>query len=844
MILGDEAFKERTGNIAETYFSIRRENGPVRAAIWYWGEICKLVPRYIIELIQWRFVLFKNYFKISLRNLRKHKAYSFINIFGLALGLASCFLILLWTQEEKSYDRFHVKAPLLYRVINELDFGPNQSLTPNCAFPVGPTMKEEFPEVQEFSRFWRSRKLLISYKNKRFFEEGFVFADPGFLSMFSFPLIQGDPKSVLATPDSIVLTEAYAKKYFGSQDPIGKTLITNNDYNYKVTGIVKDLPSNSDFHFDFMASMESAQAQGTKVHWTAWWYPTYVSLQPHSSFQDLNSRLTHWAEEHGDSAATYSLQPLKEIHLYGLGGNGVIRSISFFSILALLILIIACINYMNLTTARDGTRVREIGIRKVMGADRRKISFQFLSESILMAFLALAAAVLLVSLFLPIFNNLAGTHLQTGSFLNGSLLLGIALITLLTGIMAGSYPAFFLSSLQAARILKGNSLPRRQGKSHLIFRKLLVIIQFSLAVVLIIGTVVVSRQMDFIQNRALGMEREHLVYMRLQGENNLWSKFNSLKTELKQNTGVADVTAATGLPFVRVPSEWGQLDWPGKSDENRFNMNHMAVDPDFIKTFKTSLVQGRFFKENSYSDASNFVLNETAVKATGLESPLGQHFRLLNKTGMIIGVIKDFHFSSLHRRIEPLILHVMPYDYWAYNHYVFVRIDNRDIPKTIADLKADWEKIVPEYPFTFEFLDDRINSLYQEEKKLRSILNLFTALAVAISCLGLFGLTSFLIAKRSKEIGIRKVLGASIPGITAHFSQEFLKLVLLANLIAGPVAFWLMSRWLRNFAYKTDFTWMIFAAAMGISLGIAMLTVSYQTIKAARADPVKALKYE
>jgi putative ABC transport system permease protein len=644
-----------------------------------------------------------------------------------------------------------------------------------------------------------------------------------------------------------------AAKYFGSQDPVGKTIRIQNQNDYIVTGVIKNIPKNSHLQFGFVASMERAVILGARTHWSGWLYHTYVLLQPNASSQEVNAKLEQWIKTKDSEETRYYLQPLSDIHMFGLQGEGAIRPLSLFSALALLILIIACINYMNLATARARARTKEIGLRKVVGAKRNNIVRQFLSESILFAFFALLISVLLVTLFLPVFNQISGKELEMNLVQNKFLFLGLVGITLMTGALAGSYPALFLSSFEPDRILKGTLSAKKTGARTASIRKVLVVFQFVLTIILIISTTTVYRKMSFIKNQNLGFDKEYLIYTQLRSEGNLWDQYDAqktwqnyktLKNELSQNPDILDVSSATCLPFGSMGSEFGQLDWEGKDPEFQFEMNHMAVDPHFLKTFQLEMVEGRFLSDAFSSDSQNFVLNEAAVNATGLDSPLGKRFQLLDKTGIIIGVIEDFHFAPLHKKIEPLVLHLMPYQYWMYRNYVFARIKTDNISRTIASIESIWDKVIPEYPFEFHFLDDTIEARYRSEQRLETILRIFTILAISISCFGLFGLISFTAQTRAKEIGIRKVLGASVGSVVRLLSKEFVVLVVLANIIAWPVAYFVMTGWLKNFAYRTEIGLATFLLSGFIALVIAILTVCYQSIKAALANPVNSLRYE
>jgi len=845
------------GDYEELYADIAQTRGKSRAHAWYWIQIMKSIYSGITINVWWSLAMFKNYLTIALRHLKRHKIYSFINISGLALGMACCVLILLWINDEIRYDRFHEQTENIYRVVNDLNYGPVSQITRGTAYPLGPAMKEEIPEVREVVRLLPTRRLLVAHGDKKYYETNFLFADPSLFKIFTFPFIHGNPNTALSSPSSIVITQDMALKYFGNQDPLGKTIQTLNQNDFTVTGVIENIPRNSHLQFGFVGSTERAVAMGARTHWTGWLYSTYVLLQPNTSFEEVNAKLEEWIKtkdaEESRYESRYYLQPLTDIRLYGLQGEGTIRSLSFFSTLALLILIIACINYMNLATARAGTRAKEIGLRKVIGAKRNNISKQFLSESVLFAFFSLLISILLVALFLPIFNQISGKDLSLNLAQYKFLFLGILGITVLTGVLSGSYPALFLSSFEPNRILKGTLFGKKFGARTASIRKGLVVFQFVLTIVLIISTTTVYRQMNFIKNRELGFDKNYLIYMQLRSEGNLWErydaqkvwlKYKTLKNELSQNPNILEMAAATCLPFGSMGDEFGQLDWEGKDPEYQVSMNHMAVDSHFFETFQLEMIEGRFLSDEFPSDSQNFILNETAVKTIGLESPVGKRFRLLDKTGKIIGVIKDFHFAPLRNEIRPLVLHLVPYQYWMYRNYVFARIRADNVSRTIASIEKTWERAIPEYPFEFQFLDDTIDAMYRSEQRLEMILRIFTFLAISISCFGLFGLISFTAEQRTKEIGIRKVLGASMGSVVRLLSKEFVILVILSNIIAWPVAYFVMTRWLKSFAYRTEIGFVTFLFSALAAFVIALLTVCFQSIKAASASPVKSLRYE
>ncbi len=841
------------GDYEELFAEIAAARGNFRALVWYWIQIAKSIWAGLSVRIWWSLSMLKSYLISALRSLKRHKIYAFINISGLAIGIACCVLILMWIGDEIQYDRFHERTKNLYRVVNDLNYGPFSQITAGSAYPLGPAMKEEIPEISEIVRILPTRKMMVAYGEKRYYEENFIFADPSLLTMFTFPLVQGDPRTVLSSPSAVVITQEMAYKYFGTQDAIGKTIRTQNQNDYIVTGVLDNIPRISHLRFGFVASIERAVAMGARTHWSGWLYHTYVLLQPNTTFREVNAKLEEWIKTKDSEEARYFLQPLSEIHMLGLQGDGAIRPLSLFTPLALFILIIACINYMNLATARAGTRAKEIGLRKVAGAKKSNILKQFLSESVLFAFFALTISILLVWLFLPVFNQVSGKELNMDLLRNDFLFIGILSITLLTGVLAGSYPAFFLSSFQPDKILKGNISTKKTGAGTAVIRKGLVVFQFVLTIMLIICATTVYRQMSFIKNRNLGFDKSHLLYTQMQSQGNLWDQFDAektwmkyetLKNELSKNPDILDVSAATCLPFGSMGDEFGQLDWEGKDPDYQVEMNHMAVDPYFFETFQLQMIEGRFLSDEFSSDSQNFILNEAALKATGLESPVGKRFRLLDKTGIITGVINDFHFAPLREEIKPLVIHLMPYQYWMYRVYVFVRVRSETISKTIASIEEIWDKAIPEYPFEFQFLDETIDARYRSEQRLERILRIFTFLAIAISCFGLFGLISFTAQSKTKEIGIRKVLGASTGNVVRLLTKEFVVLVVLANAIAWPLAYFATNGWLKNFAYRTKIGLMTFLFSGFLALAIAIFTVCFQSMKAARANPVDSLRYE
>jgi len=786
--------------------------------------------------------VFKNYLKIAARNILKHRGTSFINISGLAIGMACTILIFLWVQDEMSYDRFHVNTNEIHRIVQDplRASDTHEAVTPGI---LGGVMEKEFPEVVKSARFSPLR-LRFKYGNESFLEKGGV-ADPEFFEMFTFPFIKGDSQKAFSDPFSIVITEKVAKKYFASEDPIGKVLSTINKTDFKVTGVIKSVSHNSHLQFDYLIPFKLLKRFGTKIdNWSNVSFYTYVLLREGSSRQEVDQKLKKLIEERDPGHNMYYLQPLTRIHLYSnfnfdISSHGDIEFVTIFSLIAIFVLLIACINFMSLSTARSVRRAREIGIRKVVGATRLQLIIQFLGESILLAFIGGLLALVVVIFVLPFFNNLVEKPLSI-DFSNLKSILGFAALVLFTGIVSGSYPAFFLSSYQPKKVLKTLMNKEANSRSPLL-QKLLVVIQFALAIILISGTIVVYNQLGFIKNAKLGFDKNNLIHMPLRVN---VPKYEVLKNRLFQNPGILGVTASDYL-LTSVRSGTSSADWEGKAPNTQIQMNILSVDYDYLKTYKMEMREGRFFSKEFPSDPSgSIVINESAVKEMGIQSPVGKRITPGKTDYRIIGVIKNFHYKSVHRRIEPLIIKMFKPGVPGANGYLTVRIYPDNISEKINFLETIWKEYNPGYPFEYGFLDDTIYKLYKAEQQMGKIFIYFTLLAIFISCVGLIALSAFMAERKAKEIGIRKVFGASTSNITFLFLGEFAKWVFLANVIAWPVAHLFINKWLRNFAYRIDIKIWIFIFAGLSALVIAMITVGYQAVKTALANPIKALKYE
>ena len=819
-----------TGDVEEEYSDIRVRRGRAAAAIWIWFQIVISVPSFFKSYFYWRTTMLANYLRIAWRNLRKHMMFSFINIAGLAVGIACCILIFLWAQDELSFDRFHPNHNRLYRTVLRTE----GTWFTSSGWALAPTLKREFPEIRNASRV-ASRNVLFSFEDRNFYRTA-AFVDPDFLEMFGFPLREGDPRSALAVSQSAVITETTARAIFGSSSPLGKMLsLNNNQFQVTVTGIAKDPPANSTLRFDVLVPV---RILGEAVD-TDWSYESecYILLDQNASQDDVRKKIAPVVMKYDrrvNTLRTLELEPLTRIHLHNLEGGGPILYIFIFATIAVFILLMASINFMNLATARAGTRAKEVGLRKVVGARKSDVVRQYYGESILHAGLALVLAIGLAFLTLPAFNNLAEKSLTLSFTRDAGVLLALLVITLFTGLVSGSYPAFFLSSFQPARVLKNAASPA-SSKSRL--RKILVVFQFSIAVVLLIGTAAVYSQLNYIRTVNLGFNRNQVVTLAMNRV--IRSNYRVFKDELLRNTGIVNVTAATSRPTY--VGNINPVYWEGRNPGQYETMNFIATDHDYIKTFEMEIIAGRDFSREISTDPQNYIVNEAAVRMMGLQAPVGKLFSIWDNRGTIIGVVKDFHNRPLSQEITPTVITLNPN--WAPN-VIFVRIRPENIARTMNRIEEIWGRFAQGQPFEPVFLDESFEDLYRSDRRMGVIFRTFAGLAIFISCLGIFGLAAFTAQQRTKEIGVRKVLGASVAGIISLLSREFLLLVSIANLIAWPAGYILTNRLLRNYAYRTELPiWIYFGAGILVYL-IALMTVSSQAFKAARTEPVNALRYE
>jgi putative ABC transport system permease protein len=784
--------------------------------------------------------MFTNYFKIAIRNLLRQKAHSFINIAGLAIGMTCSMLILLWVQDELSYDRFNENADRLCRVVE------TQHYTGGQAFPaaVTPTalaaaLKQEIPQIERSTRFAFFSLTMKHGDNS--FTEGVAMADPDFLSMFTVRFLQGDPTSALTAPHSMVLTRDAARRYFGDENPMGKILGVENRDNFIVTGVIENIPHNSHLKFELLAPFVYLRESGTSMtDWNSNWCFTYALLQRGASLESVSKSISGFMQQHTKSDTQIDLQALTDIHLYSagkyaadIGGHGDIQYVRIFFAIALFILLIACVNFMNLATARSARRAKEVGLRKVVGASRSQLIRQFFGEAALLTSIAFLLAFVCTELFLPEFNSIAGKSLSLGH-LDLASFAGFLSIALLAGLFSGSYPALVLSAYQPVETIKGTRGSTLRGAS---IRKVLVVLQFALSVIMVIGTLVVSGQLDYIRHKNLGLNKENLGCVYMYGS--IREKHEIAKREMLKVPGVASLTITDQLPTSIVSATAG-WDWEGKPAGTKVMMHFVNVDDDYVQTFQMNMAAGRFFSPEYTTDSLAAVVNETAAQAMGMSSPLGKRLTGRGKTFTIIGIVKDFNFAPLQTKIEPLVLLISP----PRPFVMVMRLKSDDLSKTIAGIEGVYKKFSPDSPFNFSFLNEEYDQLYLAEEHVEELTGYFTALAIFIAALGLYGLASYTAQQRTKEIGVRKVLGASTPGLFLHLSREFVFLAMLASLLAWPAAYVVMSGWLENYAYHAPLGFGVFVLASGLALVVVFVSVSYQTIRAARANPAEALRYE
>ena len=803
--------------------------------------------------------MFKNYLKIAYRNLAKHKFYSLINIFGLSLGIASCILIFAYIGYELSYDGYHKNADNIYRVVSRRTVSGQTSELARSPAPVGPTMVEELPEVKNAVRFSPTVKRVFAYKDRTFFEDGVLYVDQSIFDVFSFEMIEGDSKTALEVPFTMVFTEKTAKKYFGDESPIGKIINWDNKFDYRVTGVVKDPPPNSHFTFNALASFSTFIKYDPRIgSWNGGSFQTYLLMQDNTDFKKFEQKMKRFHEkylgpalkERGIELEAY-LQPLKSIHLhsnvqYELGDNSDIRLIYAFWAIAVIVLLIACINFMNLSTARSAGRAKEVGMRKVLGAQRTKLIVQFLGESFVFALLSLVFAILLARLFLPYFSGLAGKNISLNTFEMPYVYAVLVAIVLFVGLVAGSYPAFFLSAFKPISALRGH-VP--EGSKSSWFRSILVVFQFALSIILIICTIIVFNQHKYMQNKDLGFNKQNLLAVAVQN-NEVRIGLESFKQDLLNINGIENAGLSSMVPGEMYLFNIGTYP-EGYARDQMIRMDNFLVDYGFLDTFEIVVIRGRGFSKEITTDFTDAVMiNEAAAKNLSWNDPVGKTIEVSSDDGLVrktvIGVFKDIHQRSLYSVVAPTVIQYIGTEGAIENRArrLTLRLNTDDISGIMKKIEQKWKHTFPNHPYYSFFLDEFFDGQHRAEGKLGSIFQTFSVLAVIIGCLGLFGLSSFLAEQRTKEIGIRKVLGSSVSSIVVLLCRKFFLLVGIANVLAWPVAFLAMTKWLQNFPYpvKIGISTFIFMAIF--TFVIALFTVGFQSVKAARANPVDSLRYE
>ncbi len=796
--------------------------------------------------------MLRNYLKIAFRNLGRKKVYSFINITGLAVGIASCFLIFLYVRFETSYDQFHSKASRIYRVVGDIKSSADMLHWYNTPGPMAGAMKHEIPEVVETVRIVPG-SLLVRKGTIKFQEEQSLWADPSFFTVFDFPLKYGNPKTALREPNSIVFSETAARKYFGNSNPLGQSLLlTGKNLHAIVTGVMKDIPGNSHIKADMLVSM--ATYSGSFVPWieTDWsvFNPsTYLLLSPGANYQKVQAKLPALVKKYGGDELKKSntvylakLEPLKDIYLrstYGAMETGNLNYVNAFTVIALFVLLIACVNFINLTTARSVERAKEVGIRKCAGALKKQLLWQFLIESVIVALTSWILALILCCFLLPLFNSLSGKLISTGIFEKPSDILLLLALALAIGLLAGIYPAFVLSSYKPVLVLKGRF---STGNSGTFLRKMLVVTQFAISIALIVGTLVVYSQLHFMRDRSLGFNKDQVLVISNNGDPGTIE----FKKQISDIPSIQSSSISSAIPSRNYNgNDMGWVLIQNRQDElQRVNIHVYSVDPDFLRVYQIKLLAGRNFSKEIKSDSTRgVILNKTAVSKLGYSSPqqaVGRHFVTQGFTRSIIGVVDDFHYQSLKEPVQPLCMFTGQ-DYWQ---YISMKVTAGALPGTIKVLQTKWERSIPNRPFNYFFLDDAFNSQYRSDDNFGRLIFYFSILALFISSLGLLGLSSFHIFQRTREIGIRKVLGASVAGIVSLVSKDFLRLVIVSFVIAIPLSWFAMNKWLQGFAYRINFSWWIFALAGAVAFLIAVVTISLQAIKAGIGNPVKSLRTE
>ncbi len=853
------------GDMEEHYHALRAERGRFGAALWYYGQVALSLPVLIVHAIYWKGVMLRNYLKTAVRSIARQKLYSAINIVGLSFGMACCFLISLYVYDEVSYDKFFDDGERIYRIALERRYPDHTRYFASSSVMVTPTLLANYPDVEQATRLHRlffAPQVVVTVDDKTYQESRFLWADSNFFDVFSFRFLEGDPTTALDAPNKVVLTDKTARRYFGDEPAINKTIMGGAG-EFVVSAVIEDIPENSHIDVDLLGSMRAIGYLETAINqgnWVSPWLYTYVRLREGVDPEAFQAKLPDMVQTYGADqikaqlgiagedytesghAYTYFLQPLHDIHLHSnmeveLQANGSITYVYLLVGLVAFILLISCINFVNLATARSTERAKEVGVRKVMGSYRGHLIRQFLTESIVISSISLALAVLIAWLFLPVFNGLAGKALTLGVVAHPLVMAGLLGFALVVGLLAGGYPALVISAMDPTTVLKGAFKSSRRG---IWLRNILVIVQFSISMVLISGTLIAAQQLDYIRTKQLGFDKENVLIVKQAGA--LQTNMEAFKDELRALPGVVGVASTNAAPGAFFGSS---IYAPDDPDKPLFRTNVVTIDDDYVETLAMTMTAGRAFSEE-YNDSLNVIINETAARALGWDDPVGHSLReSINnaqqeaRTFEIVGVVEDFNFQSLHTEIAPLVIFN-----GQQGNTVAARLGPGDVQQTIAAIGETWRTFVPERALLFSFLDQDLDALYQADQASGRVLNAFTLLAILLACVGLFGMAAYTTGQRAKEIGIRKVLGASVTGIILLLSKEFTKLIVIAFVLAAPLAYFGLNWWLDSFAYRIDVGVMTLALAGGLTLLMAWLTISYQSIKTALTNPINSLRDE
>ena len=856
MIVDRRTWYSAMGDFEEEFFSNVKEKGQISAHVRYWGHIAVLLLSYVFNSFLWSFIMFGNYFTTMFRTVMREKLSTILKISGLAFGIATGIIAFLYIQNEFNYDSQHENKDRIYKVVRDTKSNEYMGNTKRAitAVPLAPALMEDFPEIEAATRFNNRGDILVKYNDISFMESEGVYADEYLFEIFSFPLISGDKNNLLNEPYSVVITEETSQKYFGGLNPLGEVLNFNNRVDLTVKGVIENIPENSHVKGDFFISIETLRSLGDPLdNWGSNNYHTFILLREDSDHRELEqkypsfltSRLENsrwWSGE--EDLATYYHQKLTDIHLkadtvFNFRPVSDIKYIYIFSISAIFILLIACVNYMNLSTAQSLRRAKEVGLRKVIGAQRSQLIKQFMGESLFVTVISLLLAVVITLSVLPVFNNLVEKNISFNPMDNFTLLLILAALWGVVGLMSGSYPAFVISNFKPVRSIKGLFGAHSKGRG---FRNILVVSQFSISVFLIISTFVISGQLDYIRNKNLGFTKDQIVTVTLD-DREIRTQHKVVKEELLKQPGITAVTFSSSLPM-NVTTRRGLIYEGFNLNENEpLNAYFANVDYDFIDLFELEIVDGRKFTSDLDNTSYRYIANETAAKQFGWDNPVGELVGHTRNLGSVIGIVKDFHYTNMYLPMEPTMFFLSPEASNVFN-IMSVKIDGNNVQASLKGIEEVWDNFSSGYPFDYTFMDDRYDAMYKSEIVLGKAFKYITTLAILIACLGLFGLSSFMAERRSKEIGIRKVLGAPLSGLLVLLSKDFLSLVIIANVIALPLGYLAMNRWLEDFAFRVGIGFEMFFAAAILSVGIALLTVLYQSLKAAFANPVDTLKYE